>query len=71
VTESDLARTYFEQFTTLTGQELIASLERNAALMAKDIDDALALAEHVDFDLEITPHARPLLRRVMLLPEAD
>ncbi len=71
VTESDLARTYFEQFTTLKDQELIASLERNAALMAKDIDDALALAEHVDFDLEITPHARPLLRRVMLLPEAD
>ena len=68
VTESDLALSYYKQFTELTGEQLVVALQRNAAHMAKDIDDALALADDADFDLEITPAARPLLRRLLLLP---
>jgi len=68
VTESDAAAQFHESTLGLGGEDLVAALEHYVYTMQKDIDDALALADDAGFTLELAPHARAMLRRVLLLP---
>ncbi len=68
LTESDAAADYFRAFTEARGAELIETLEHHLAIMEKDVDDTLAVADDAHTRLLLAPHVRTLLRPVMLLP---
>jgi 3-hydroxyisobutyrate dehydrogenase len=71
LTESETAANFYRAFTDARGEELVETLEHALAIMEKDVDDGLVLADEAHVELALPPAVRTLLRPVMLLPPRD
>jgi len=68
VTESEVAEKYAGRLTGGGAKEHIAAVGPSAAIMEKDVDQAIELARTLGFELELGPVARDLIRPSILLP---